>query len=107
MLRILLQFPALNFSRLIRFRKTDGRGRLYAQALPVRRRAAQGSEQSEKIIAIAVELFLFSLLQSLPAGIGCFTLIARLEYRLGDQAAGVDVYAASLKYVVEIDDCPC
>jgi hypothetical protein len=63
-------------------------------------RAVQGGEGSARS---AAEQFLFDRLATLPETAGLFELNVSLDFRHGSQPAQADLYARSLRLVIEVD----
>ena len=64
---------------------------------------SKDAPEKEDAARSAVERFLFDRLETLPATMGRFALNQRLDFRHGPAAAEVDLLAASLRLVIELD----
>jgi hypothetical protein len=69
----------------------------------VRRAGRKESPEDEDAARSAAERFLFGRLETLPATAGLFALNQRLDFRHGPADAEVDLLAAPLRLVVELD----
>ena len=68
-----------------------------------RRAGPKAAPEEEDAARSAAERFLFERLESLTATAGRFALNQRLDFRHGPAAAEVDLLAASLRLVIELD----